>query len=76
MEVRSDGPGPPELHDADGWDYRLDGVGEIVTSYSVGFKGRISTEVTIYDLSDKTLDSIRVLRDSFPDHSIQLHHDY
>lgn len=86
MQLRFTPTGPPELVREDGWFYRLEGIGQIVPrfdddyGYSDGLLGtpRWTTsvlEVTIYALSDKALDSIRVLRDEFPDQTIRLIHD-
>lgn len=74
MEIHFAGLGPPELRRPDGWFYRLHGIGAI--DCEVGWDTQARLVVTIYDLSDKTLDSIRVIRDNFPDYSIALHHDY
>lgn len=66
--------GPPELKREDGWFYRLHGIGPI--ECEIAYSEVLTMNVTVYDLSDRTLDSIRVLRDQFPENSIRLHHDY
>lgn len=76
MEITFPPGGPVELKREDGWFYRLHGV--------VGFDLRHDgwdwyresvLEVTIRDISDQTLDSIRVLRDEFPNMQVQINHD-
>lgn len=66
--------GPPELKREDGWFYRLHGIGPIECEIAWGEFAVLN--VTVYDLSDKTLDSIRVLRDTFTEYAIRLHHDF
>jgi hypothetical protein len=72
MEIHWKGTGPPELHREDGWIYRLHGIGQM--NVEIGFD-RAVLYVVLYDLSDRALDSIRVIRDYFPDYSIHLEHD-
>lgn len=74
MEIHFAGLGPPELRRPDGWFYRLHGIGGIETHVGFDYDARLI--VTIYDVSDRTLDSIKVIRDNFPNYSIQLQHDY
>ena len=74
MQIFFSPTGPPELRREDGWFYRLHGLGPIDCEFGIYDDARLV--VTIYDLSDQTLDSIRVFRDAFPDYSIALHHDY
>ena len=84
MKIEFTATGSPEIVREDGWRYRLDGIGQIEfdheSLYAYGLEpARYFTtalEVTIYSLDDKTLDSIRVLRDEFSGYSIRLHHDY
>lgn len=74
MELIFNASGPPELKREDGWFYRLHGIGPIEATWS--YDDVTVLEVTIYDLSDRTLDSIRVMRDNFPHMPIRLNHDY
>jgi hypothetical protein len=78
MELIFPGSGPAELKREDGWFYRLHGVLGMEMTYESFWDrySRPAMEVTIRDVSDQTLDSIRVLRDSFPDYEIRLHHDH
>lgn len=73
MQLHFRPAGPPELEREDGWFYRLHGIGPIECEISYD---HAVLNVTVYDLSDKTLDSIRVLRDTFSDYAIRLNHDY
>jgi hypothetical protein len=79
MELIFNGSGPAELKRDDGWFYRLQGVLGMDMRLDTGLYGwrePAVMEVTIRDVSDQTLDSIRVLRDSFPDYRIEITTDY
>ena len=85
MQIVFNGTGSPELQRDDGWFYRLHGIVSMDMrwddhGYSFGsptayVPRRTVLEVSIRDLSDKTLDSIRVLRDEFTESEIHVIHD-
>lgn len=63
MELRMTAGGVTELHREDGWLYRLKGLylGEVrVHAYGA------EMDVSLRDISDETLNSLRVLRDALP----------
>lgn len=55
---------PPELERGDGWIYRLHGIVQFDWEHD-WFDGE-KVRVTLADASDKSLDTLRVLRDELP----------
>lgn len=88
MQIEYTPAGPPEIVREDGWRYRLEGIGGIEMEWRDDYDSLFDPvtyrytrretvlKVTIFTLCDKTLDSIRVLRDELTNYTIRLQHDY
>lgn len=66
--------GPMELERPDGWHYKLHGILGFESMYD-HWDMTFSVKVFIADVSDRTLDSIKVLRDAFSDAIIKIETD-
>lgn len=65
------GAGPAELARSDGWFYRLHGI--VSLDMECGdWAPRVVLKITLADVSDRTLESVKAIRDSFPNHRIEI----
>lgn len=58
-----------EIERPDGWLYRLHGIVQVETQYDWD---QVTTTLGVRDLSDRTLESVRVIRDAFPDTILEI----